>query len=192
MQSLIVLFSTIGSKKSCKMILQYPGLILTPIFSYWTFGDPKGCCKRNPENKLRVSFRLTWGNLIITSIGTIAVITDSIIMIHNARGDEEMISLGLVLFSPLILSWITFIILHNLQKCQRRCYTCLQFDQVYQKTYLDPDNPDKLIDTSKPLEHEVIEMVAQNQAIREDLQQSTLEDIRTLPKKLKNISSESL
>ena len=35
-------------------------------------------------------------------------------------------------------------------------------------------------------------MVAQNQASGEDLQQSTLEDIRTLPKKLENLSSGSV
>ena len=104
------------------------------------------------------------------------------IMIQKARGDEEMISLGLVLFFPLILSWISFIILHNLQKCQKCCCTCCQFDQVYQKTFLDPNNPDELVYVSKTPEQAGIEMVVQVLPMDEHLKPSNLDDTRTLPK----------
>ena len=164
------------------MIIMYPALLLTPVFSYWTFGDPKGCCKGNPESKLKVSFRLTWVNLAITALGSLGLF-----LIHFSLNIFYFIS-----WSCLILSWITLIILHNLQKCQKCCCTCCQFDQVYQKTFLDPNNPDELVYPSKTPEQEDIEIVVLTPQMQENPEHSNLEDIRTLPRKLKNLASASV
>merc|ERR1712107_115256 len=71
--STVILFSNIGPKNSFKIILQYPAIVLTPVFSYWTFGDPKSCWRRNPDNKLKVSFRMTWGNVVMTVFGNLGL-----------------------------------------------------------------------------------------------------------------------
>ena len=93
--------------------------------------------------------------------------------------------------SCLVLSWITLIILQNLQICQKICCSCCQSDQVFQKTALDPNNPDELIYISKPVPQD-IEMEVQANPSQGNLDPSILEDIRTLPKKLKNIASGSV
>ena len=133
---------------------------------------------------------MSWGNVIITSIGNICLFTAGMIAKYHVFA-RHIVPL-IVQLTPLVLSWISFIILHNLQKCQQCCCTCCQFDQVYQKTYLDSHNPDELIELSRPIEQDVIEMVVQDPLIRENPQQSTLEDLTTLPKKLRNIASGSV
>ena len=173
----------------------YPALLLTPVFSYWTFGDPKGCCKGNPESKLKVSFRLTWVNLAITALGNLGLFAVHFSM--KKLGFSDIESFDNMQFyvgscSCLVLSWITLILLNNLQKCQKCCCTCCQFDQVYQKTYLDPNNPDELIFHSKTPAQEHIEMVVQVPQSEKNPELSKLDDIRTLPKKLKNLASGSV
>ena len=128
------------------MIFQYPPIILTPVFSFWTFGDIKGCCKRNTDNKIKVSFRLTWGNIIITTFGNLGLF-----LVHFFTKDLLKNSLEHLTYqqfnnnlfyhmisgSCLVLSWITLIILQNLQKCQKVYCSCCQCYQVFQKTALE-------------------------------------------------------
>ena len=175
------------------MIIQYPALLLTPVFSYWTFGDLKGCCKGNPESKLKVSFRLSWGNFVITALGNLGLFAVHFSMKESVDKDgnlTENMAYYIISCSFLVLSWITLIILHNLQKCQRCCYTCCCHE--YQKTYLDPNNPDELVYPSKTLEQEEIEMVVQVPQSKKNPELSNLQDIRTLPRKLKNLASGSV
>ena len=192
LQSTIILFSSVGLRNSFKIIAQYPALVLTPVFSYWTFGDPKGCFKKNPDNKLKVSFRLTWGNIILTTIGNLGIF-----LVHFftkkewSRAFTGNMIIHIISCSFLVISWITLIILQNLQKCQKICCSCCRSDQVFQKTALDPKNPDELIDLSKPLPQE-IELEIQAQLTEDNSDPSILQDIRTLPKKLKNIVSGSV
>jgi len=195
--STIILFSNIGPKNSFKIILQYPAIVLTPVFSCWTFGHASGCCKRNPDNKLKVSFRLTWGNVVITAVGNLGLFlvhffTKDLLSppLVNSDGEPSNLLFHIVSGSCLVLSWITLIILQNLQKCQKVCCLCCQNDQVFQKTALDPNNPDELIYLSKPVPQE-IELEVQVQPTEDNLDPSILEDMRTLPKKLKNVASGS-
>ena len=71
--------------------------------------------------------------------------------------------------SCLVLSWITLIILQNLQKCQKVYCSCCQCDQVFQKTALDPDNPDELIYLSKPVSTQDLEMVEMESHVQPEL-----------------------
>ena len=143
-QSTIILFSSIGLENSLKIIFQYPALILTPVFSCWTFGDPKACCKRNHGNKIKVSFTLSWGNMIITTVAHLALF-----LVHFFMKDfSDNLLPHLISSSFLLLSWITLKILQDLQKFQRFCCSYCQSDQVFQKTILDPNSPDELIDPS--------------------------------------------
>ena len=147
-QSLITLFSSMGFKNTFKMIVQYPAIILTPVFSYWTFGDPKGCCRRNPDNKLKVSFRLTWGNVVMTASGNLGLflvhfftkdLSDPLITKHFIIMQYHYPSnlfLHIISGSCLVVSWITLIILQNLQKVQKCCFSfCC--GQVFQKTAMN-------------------------------------------------------
>ena len=60
--------------------------------------------------------------------------------------------------------------------------------QVFQKTVLDPNNPDEFIHISKPL----IWMEVQAQSNGDNFDPSILEDISTLPNKLKSVASGSV
>ena len=114
-------------------------------------------------------------------------------LIREAYGQHKPSILGLHIISGscLVLSWITLIILQNLQKCQKICCSCCRKDQVFQKTALHPNNLDELIYISKPLLQD-IEMEVQVPSNENNLDPSILKDIKTLPKKLKNVASGSI
>ena len=195
-QSSIILISSVGLKNTFKIIVQYPAIVLTAVFSYWTFGDPKHCCNKNAENRLKVSFRLIWINAVLTAFENVGLF-----LIHFFRkdmsgplfvhGDPTNLFFHIISFSFLMLSWMTLIILQNLPKCQRYCCYCCQSNQVFQKTALDPNYLDELIYLSKPVSQD-IKMEVQNQPTEDNLDPSILEDLRILHKKLKNVASGSI
>ena len=149
----MVLLSSIGFQKTFKMILQFPALIMAPVFSYWTFGDPTFCHKRNYEGRLKASFRFTWGNCFITAMGNLGLFLVHLSSRHLVQDFTFNLQYHIVSCTCLVLSWITLILLHNLQKWQKCCCAFCQLDQVYQKSALDPDNPDELIDLSHDKEN---------------------------------------
>ena len=64
---------SLGIKKATATVIAQPALVLTPVFSFWTFGPctSGGCCPyRKTEPKLCLSFRLTWVNCILTLGGS--------------------------------------------------------------------------------------------------------------------------
>ena len=65
--------------------------------------------------------------------------------------------------------------------------------QVFKKTALDPNNPDKLIDLSiyMPLPQDIKREV-HVQHNENNLDSLILEDIRNIPKKMENVASASL
>ena len=73
---------SVGCEKTfCDLLPKYPGLVLIPIFSCFTFGPIDGksskCCDlscQNGEKSLGVSFALTWLNMCITAISVIPLI----------------------------------------------------------------------------------------------------------------------
>ena len=72
-QQLICLFGSLGFKpKTCLTILDYPGIILIPATTFWTFSglSIKSCLKcKNGGRKIGVSMIFTSVNLFITLIG---------------------------------------------------------------------------------------------------------------------------
>ena len=72
------------------------------------------------------------------------------------------------------------------------CCSCCQSDQVFQKTGLDPNNPDELIDLMEWKIHETQdnELIPSNG--ENELSHSILEDVRTLSMKMKNVASGSV
>ena len=127
---MVIMALTVGLTKSVRMVLQYPALLLTPVFSYWTFGDMTGFCMGNDKNHLQVSFRLTWGNVIITLMGNLGLVVAHSItkpLTYTWRGTtllEDSLHLHLVSGSCFVVSVFTLFILQKLQNCQRFCCAC--------------------------------------------------------------------
>lgn len=85
---MVVLIKTCGFKYTAKLIWQYPPTILTPIFSFWTFGPvktsstSKSCCGCSPDClflccvpiKFRTSFRPNIHNLVASEIQDLATL----------------------------------------------------------------------------------------------------------------------
>ena len=142
-QSLSVLISRIGTKQSFKLILKYPEILLTPVFSCWTFD----ISKNKPPNHLEVSIRMTWINILITSVGIFGLMFIHFSTKEILQETEE----GFDLTQNLIfhinscfflgLSWLTLIILQQLPECKDTCCKCCQENcfPVLEKTALDID-----------------------------------------------------
>ena len=70
-QAILTLFTTLGPRSAIKVIIFYPALLLMPTFTIWTFGPSSltKCCSYCCLPKyLKVSFPLSWINLIITTL----------------------------------------------------------------------------------------------------------------------------
>ena len=69
-QALGAIYLALGIRRATSILSTFPALVLTPMFTFWTFGpiSSKGCCVyRKNETKIHLSFRLTWINAIFTS-----------------------------------------------------------------------------------------------------------------------------
>ena len=75
----MVFIKTCGFKNTAKLVWQYPAMILTPIFTFWTMGPKKtastnkSCCGCWSSNDMRigVSFFYTFVNFFITVSGSL-------------------------------------------------------------------------------------------------------------------------
>ena len=68
---------SLGIKKAATTVIAHPALVLTPVFSFWTFGprtSGRCCAYKIAEPKICLSFRLTWINSILTFCGTFVVV----------------------------------------------------------------------------------------------------------------------
>ena len=76
---MVVFIKTCGFKKTAKLVWQYPAMLLTPIFSFWTMGpkktasSKKACCGCWSSNDMRIgiSFFYTFVNILITISGSL-------------------------------------------------------------------------------------------------------------------------
>ena len=72
---MIPFLTSFGSKRTFKLIRNYPQLILTPAFTVFTFGPVKpircsitSCCKECSGNgKITLSYMYSWINVIYTN-----------------------------------------------------------------------------------------------------------------------------
>ena len=138
-----------------KALYNFPPIILTSIFSIWTIGPScwstcSTCCC-NSQQKLGVSFSITWMNLLLT-IG--CGLAYSIIFL-----DKEFVGMDLNVLACVILifgacygsSIIYLILLQCLDKCwSPGCFSpCLHCCDSYcypviELTYLDVNNMDSI------------------------------------------------
>ena len=140
-----------------KTILKFPPIIVTPVFSIWTFGpltSGKSCCCRAFNCKSRnlgVSNWLTWVNLMLTFASGVAY------TIWHDWGTfrfepHKMFQYFLIYFCPCILITciLLILLLQCLDKCPDCCCPCLSCCRKYcypvtEYTYLDMKDMDALI-----------------------------------------------
>ena len=130
-QAFIVLLSNIGPKRTLRLMFQFPALFLTPVFSFWTFGDKKGCfCKDQINRQIQLSFTLTWINF------SLSVIVNTGLLINNLTkaGHVGHSVFHIISCSCLVLSGFTL--------------QFMQYIKTLKRTVLDPDSPSQVIETS--------------------------------------------
>ena len=154
----MTIISAVGLKRGFYVVLKFPALVLTPMFSFWTVG-PSGtstaCCGRFncSNNELKVSFRQTWVNVIISTFGCVsyvAIFLDTELLFwyflyHRVIPFLVLYFLGAVF--PLLL-------LQFLDKCKKCCCACcLPCFPVLNVTTLDVDE-----EFAKPTTHPGFEL----------------------------------
>jgi len=61
-QALVTLLYALGFTRGLATIAKYPAFVIMPVFTFWTFGG---------SSQIKLSFRLTWINTLITLAGEI-------------------------------------------------------------------------------------------------------------------------
>ena len=151
---------TIGTLKTLILIIQYPALILMPTFSIWTFGNTGCTCLKNEmaeeKRTLKPSFRLAWGNLLITSITIVTLVTNFYVKRPEEipkfldRIEGRVPPLCFTSLCYLFSMIITLLLLQFLSYCHVfGCHNSICYP-IVQKTELDPENPfDSTMETNK-------------------------------------------
>ena len=161
----VLFFTTSPMKKTLNTLLHYPPLILTPVFSIWTFGPPGPGFQCKRQNMMKISWFLTWGNLILNTLEIIILIGIAYQNRHSQFLDYGFLPFIFTwktrLFLPLSflsLTWITLIILQisfkNANHCSNWCQSncCPDFDE----TTLDINKPFE--ETYSMPRHDLIEI----------------------------------
>ena len=79
---IVSLMASVGFTNTFKLALWHPGLILLPIFTPYTMGPSYVKCECKLSNKLRLSFSLTFLNLLVNSAAML-------ISVSNQSSDES-------------------------------------------------------------------------------------------------------
>ena len=144
-QALMIMLSSLGAKKSTEIIIQNPAIILTPVFSNWTIGPENSYCNKIATGQnLKVSFRLTWGNIMLSNAGSVALLVLHTIF-EDQINDEPYLHiidkhiLVEIAFLCLALSFLSIVLLQVLPKCKELCCHCCQINcyPVYKKGAFD-------------------------------------------------------
>ena len=159
-QGLGVLIFSFGLKGTMKIIIKFPPIILTPMFSIWTIGpvmSKKSVCGSscyNGHQRLGVSICLTWINLLLTfASGFTYVIwkNKGDLWSEYTRSEFTTFQFFSIFSCPcLAIAMIFLILLQCLDKCPGCCCPCLPCCKsncypVTQFTYLDVNNMDIII-----------------------------------------------
>ena len=124
----------IGYRKTIKTVLQFPALILMPVWTFWIIGprsqfSTSKCSFKlgNNDKKLVVSFFWTWINVCLTLL--LQLIFFFIFVLPTLSDEYEPIDmLRIVLccipWFLMILSIILLIVLQWLNRCKERIPSC--------------------------------------------------------------------
>ena len=140
---------SLGIKKATSTVIAHPAFVLTPVFSFWTFGPPtSGCCVyKKAEQRIHLSFRLTWINFILTLSGSFGVVAihETFISIYPPW-DPYWGYLSVFIFytMPLFaLAAICLLLIQFLERCSCCCCTCFKENclPMTEKIVFDTKNP---------------------------------------------------
>ena len=143
----MTIISAVGLKRGFSVVMKFPALVLTPMFSFWTVG-PSGtstaCCGRFNchNNELKVSFRQTWVNVLISTIGCVSYVA---IFLDTEELFREGSGPFLYIVVPFLVVYFLgavfpVLLLQFLDKCKKCCCTCcLPCFPVLNVTTLDVD-----------------------------------------------------
>ena len=126
-QALVTIYLALGIPKATSTIIIFPAIVLTPAFSFWTFGPVSStfcCIYKKKEPNIHLSYRFTWINALFTSCmtgGLLMYVQLGVQLKENygPRIDGTSMFYGscaLVLF-PLV----SLLLIHCLGKCACLC-----------------------------------------------------------------------
>ena len=127
MQALITICLALGIRKATSTLIKFPAFVLTPAFTFWTFGPvaSTSCCiYRKNEQKIHLSYRLTWINAFLTSFiaGGLLAYRVEISNHYELRGVLPSIVIGFgITLALLALSFLTLIFIQCPGKCSCLC-----------------------------------------------------------------------
>ena len=158
-----------GIKKTLKVLGQHPALLLTTVFSNFTFGQ------REDEVKyLKVSWPLTWVNFLISSTEICFLWIYKGIALQRWPFDIDKDPDTFVSIPLLVLNFITLLLLHLIPKCKACCCQCCQTHCYpgHQVTALDPNQPFELIQWPllKPEENIELQVIQSSNSIPNDIE----------------------
>ena len=139
----MIMLTSLGAKKSMEIIIHNPAIILTPVFSNWTIGPEKSCCHKNATGqKFKACFRFTWGNIMLSNSGSVALLHT---IFEDQINDEPYFHIIdkhiLVEIACLCLafSFVSIVLLQVLPQCKELCCNCCQINcyPVYKKSAFD-------------------------------------------------------
>ena len=123
-QALITLCLSLGIKRATQAIIALPALILTPVFSFWTFGPQSsgGYCayKKIARQNIEPRFTLTWINTLLTLGGSFGVAA-IIYKLEKATRQENQLSMDQLNFCD------SLHVNHS---------SCLEITQIFSYSYL--------------------------------------------------------
>ena len=157
------------------MIYKYPALLLTPVFSIWTFGpfNLKNCfyCQRTEHKKyLKISFAMSWGNFTLTAFTfviscliiyyfnfSIYYSTNHMIDFFIDKGCGYTPPIGIMSLLFQIITLITLLLIQFCKNCNC-CFSCNRnwcHDNCFpilMLTMLDPENLSELLSDNDKIE----------------------------------------
>ena len=123
-----ILFISLGLRKTFILIVRYPELIILSTISSWTIGPVKSSiCGFGKDNRLRISFTLTWLNLMISIIMTSGFYVCYFYQVQElCKNNEFFVVIRLII--PILLCAAMFVIgnkivLSGLQLWYRHVYS---------------------------------------------------------------------
>ena len=133
---MFALFLAVGLKRGLKLSYRYPAILLTPLFSFWTFGSAEKSCCGCPWNgkskKIQVSFTLSYINMLISLPGYCIWALKLMIDIYSNFDSFDHPPFYSFLFIGLFGCWCWFfvfqvlpmLLLQFLDRCSGCCSAC--------------------------------------------------------------------
>ena len=128
----MVLLTSIGLRKTFRLLTQYPGILFISMFSLWTIGpvsksESKSCCQLFKQEKLGISAKFTWINFILSM--ACSVVTSLLLDFDpDLRTDFSLI---LIILPPMIIILLITLVslLHG--DSLNNCWCCCFKRQYY-------------------------------------------------------------